>query len=178
MFSMKYYFTILGLSLCLACAQRKSVQVKPTDATTTAIIDSLLNDWHVAAAEGNYEAYFGKMDSQSIFIGTDATENWSKQEFETFSKPYFDKGRAWIFKPFDRNIYIAEAGNIVWFDELLDTWMGTCIGSGVFEQIEGSWKMKHYVLSVKVPNESIKAVVKAKHTQDSLFLSQHPSQKQ
>ena len=60
-------------------------------------IDKVMNNWHLAATEANYNNYFSKMDSLSIFIGTDATENWTKVEFEAFCKPYFDKGKAWDF---------------------------------------------------------------------------------
>lgn len=171
-----YYCLLVAVALLISCEPSN-------EQTTTQSIDeiksdivSLLDKWHVAAAEGDFEAYFGTMDSRSIFIGTDATENWSKQAFADFSKPYFDKGRAWDFKPFNRNIYASESGTVVWFDELLKTWMGTCIGSGVFEKTEGQWRMKHYVLSIKIPNESVQEVIKAKGVQDSLFLNQYEKQ--
>lgn len=111
------------------------------------------------------------MDSISVFIGTDATENWSKKQFEKFSKPYFDQGKAWSFSAIDRNIYVNEAGNFLWFDELLDTWMGTCRGSGVLEKKQGQWKIKHYVLSIEIPNSDVQAVISVKKKSDSIFLS-------
>ena len=120
--------------------------------TTT---DQFLTDWHKAASEADYLNYFGKMDSVSVFIGTDATENWDKTAFAAFSKPYFDKGKAWSFTAIDRNIYANKEGSILWFDELLDTWMGLCRGSGVIEHHNGNLKIKHYVLSVTVPNDDI-----------------------
>ena len=111
------------------------------------------------------------MDSISVFVGTDAGEVWTKKQFKTFSKPYFDKGKAWDFTAIDRNIYIDESGKIVWFDELLNTWMGICRGSGVLKKINNQWKIKHYVLSVTVPNDDIDKVIKAKQRNDSLFIS-------
>jgi hypothetical protein len=33
----------------------------------------------------------------AIFIGTDATENWNKMQFQAFAKPFFDRGKAWSF---------------------------------------------------------------------------------
>ena len=39
-------------------------------------IDTTLDAWHKAASEANFEAYFGLMTQDAIFIGTDATENW------------------------------------------------------------------------------------------------------
>ena len=87
-----------------------------------------------------------------------------------FSKPYFDKGKAWDFETLERNIYVNSSGEFVWFDELLRTWMGTCRGSGVLEKIENSWKIKHYVLSVSIPNEDINRVITIKKKNDSIFL--------
>ncbi|WP_339881255.1 nuclear transport factor 2 family protein [Polaribacter vadi] len=133
-------------------------------------VNTVLNDWHLAASDANFETYFSKMDSISVFIGTDATENWNKEEFKAYSKPYFDKGKAWSFTTLERNIYVNNSGNFVWFDELLNTQMGTCRGSGVLEKKGNSWKIKHYVLSITIPNEDVNAVIKAKKKNDDLFL--------
>lgn len=125
-------------------------------------ITVVLDNWHKAAAEGNFNNYFGAMSDESIFIGTDATENWNKKQFQDFAKPYFDKGAAWNFKPLNRNIYFDASGKVAWFNELLDTWMKICQGSGVMVKEKGVWKIKHYVLSATVPNDNIDEVVKIK----------------
>jgi hypothetical protein len=134
-------------------------------------INSTLTNWHKAASKANFENYFGAMDSVSVFIGTDASENWSKKQFAAFSKPYFDKGKAWTFKTLERNVFISKTGDFIWFDELLDTWMGTCRGSGVLEKKSNGWKIKHYVLSVAIPNNDVQAVISAKKKNDSIFLN-------
>ena len=139
-------------------------------------VNSILTDWHTAASQANFDAYFGKMDSISVFIGTDASENWSKEKFKSFSKPYFDKGKAWDFKTLERNIYVNKSKNFVWFDELLTTWMGTCRGSGVLERKNNTWKIKHYVLSVSVPNDDIEDIIATKKVNDSLFLQKMTQQ--
>ena len=139
-------------------------------------VNSILTDWHTAASQANFDGYFGKMDSISVFIGTDASENWSKEKFKSFSKPYFDKGKAWDFKTLERNIYVNKSKNFVWFDELLTTWMGTCRGSGVLERKNNTWKIKHYVLSVSVPNDDIEDIIATKKVNDSLFLQKMTQQ--
>ena len=135
-------------------------------------ITILLDNWHKAAAAANYEAYFGAMSEESIFIGTDATENWNKQQFQAYAKPHFDKGKAWNFKAIERNIYFSENGKIVWFDELLSTQMKICRGSGVLVQENGQWKIKHYVLSMTVPNDNVDEVVKIKSVIEDKILYQ------
>lgn len=119
-------------------------------------INKFIDDWHLAAAKADANVFFGSMEENSIYIGTDKTERWTKTEFVKFAKPYFDKGKAWDFKPFDRDVHVTNDGKIVWFSELLTTWMGTCRGSGVMISTPGGWKLTQYHLSVTVPNEIIK----------------------
>ena len=69
-------------------------------------ISNLLENWHLSAAEANFESYFDAMSSESVFVGTDAAEVWNIQQFKDFSKPYFDKGNAWSFSAVKRNIYL------------------------------------------------------------------------
>lgn len=135
-------------------------------------IDSILDEWHNAAANADFEAYFSKMTDDGVFIGTDATENWQNEAFRTFSKPYFDKGKAWSFTAVERNIYLNQEKDFAWFDELLDTQMKLCRGSGVLLKTDGEWKIAHYVLSIAVPNENVAELIALKREKDSLLLLQ------
>jgi len=133
-------------------------------------VDIFLNDWHKAASEADFENYFTKMDSISVFIGTDASENWTKKEFMLFSKPYFDEGKAWDFKTLERNIYTNNSLNFIWFDELLDTWMGVCRGSGIIEIKNSKPSIKQYVLSFTVPNDNADKIIQIKRKKDSMMI--------
>jgi ketosteroid isomerase-like protein len=133
-------------------------------------INNTIDRWHIAAAEANFETYFDLLTEDAIFIGTDAAEVWNKNEFMTFSKPYFDQGKAWDFKSIQRNIYLDPTGNMAWFDELLETWMQLCRGSGVLKKENGQWKIAHYVLSITIPNEEIDPVIVLKKERDSLYV--------
>lgn len=135
-----------------------------------AAINQLLNDWHAAAAKADYNGYFDKIADDGIYIGTDATENWDKKAFAAFSKPYFDKGRAWDFKAVERNVYFSKNGKTAWFDELLDTWMKGCRGSGVLEKQGSEWKIKHYVLSMTIPNEVTAEVIPLKAKYEDAYI--------
>lgn len=132
-------------------------------------LNTFLDDWHLAASQANYANYFDKMAENSVFIGTDASEIWSKKQFENYSKPHFDNRKAWDFKALERNIYLNETGNFAWFDENLQTNRGTFRGSGVLEKTENNWKLKHYVLSVPIPNDDMNEVVKITRKNDSIF---------
>lgn len=125
-----------------------------------AAIDGFASAWHRAAAEADAATFFGSMDSLSIYIGTDKTEHWTKAEFLAFAKPYFDKGEAWAFEATERHVFHYPDENIAYWDELLDTWMGPCRGTGIVQrQFDGSWKLLHYTLSVTVDNDKIQEFI-------------------
>lgn len=125
-------------------------------------INTTLDNWHKAAANVNFNDYFSVLTDDAIYIGTDATENWNKTQFEAFAKPYFDKGKAWNFTALERHVYFSKDGKMAWFDELLNTQMKLCRGSGVMIKIKKKWYIKHYVLSMTIPNDTTNEVVKIK----------------
>lgn len=122
----------------------------------TVAIHKFIDDWHLAATKADANAYFDSIADHGIFIGTDATERWNKQQFYTFAKPHFDKGKAWDFKAYGRSVHVSNDGRFVWFSELLTTWMGVCRGSGILEKTPQGWKIQQYHLSVTVPNDLIR----------------------
>ncbi|MFY7665293.1 nuclear transport factor 2 family protein [Flavobacterium sp.] len=132
-------------------------------------VDAVLNQWHEAAATADWKNYEALMGADFHFIGTDATENWDRQAFTAFAKPYFDRGKGWKYTPLERNIYFNKQKNIAWFDELLDSNLGVCRGSGILILTKGKWLFSQYVLSMTVPNDHADAVVKLKQNDDSLF---------
>jgi hypothetical protein len=124
--------------------------------TDTVAIHTFIDNWHLAATQANAKSYFDAIADKGIFIGTDATERWNKTQFYAFSKPYFDKGKAWDFKAYGRTVHVSNDGRFVWFSELLTTWMGVCRGSGVLEKTAQGWKIQQYHLSVTVPNDLVR----------------------
>ncbi len=154
-------FAFLGLLTTIGIAQNTSEKE---------IIDTMLVSWHKAAADADFDAYFGLMTNDAVFIGTDATENWQISEFKSFSKPYFDKGKAWSFTTLERNIYLDTNEDTAWFDEHLKTQMGICRGSGVVKKENGVWKVQHYVLSIAIPNEQVTKVTEMKEEWDRIHM--------
>jgi ketosteroid isomerase-like protein len=155
---------IFGISLLILSCSKNSSDKQ--------IIDQVLNQWHEAAAHAEFETYFGLMADNAVFIGTDATENWTKNEFETYAKPHFDQGKAWQFTCLERTIFISTDGKTAWFDELLDTSYKICRGSGILIKTAKGWKIVHYVLSLTVPNELAKVVVNLKDSTETVLIQQ------
>jgi hypothetical protein len=117
-------------------------------------VSSVLDDWHAAAAAADEGRYFGHFAKEAVFLGTDATERWTVDEFRRYAHPHFAKGKAWSFKPVSRHVSFSGDGNVAWFDEALDTPnLGPSRGSGVLVRESGQWKIAQYNLSVPIPND-------------------------
>jgi len=143
----------LLVALCVACQPKAAPHATATP--SRAVIDTLMNAWHRAAARADAEQFFGAMTENSVYLGTDASERWSKTRFYAFAKPHFDRGKAWNFTPYNREVLFAN-DSLAYFDELLRTWMGVCRGSGVvMQQPDGKWKIAHYNLAVTIHNDLI-----------------------
>ncbi|MFT5926261.1 MAG: ketosteroid isomerase-like protein [Rubritalea sp.] len=159
---MKYFLFIISIVVFYSCATKKTVDIPD--------VEQSIDAWHQAAAQANFENYFDLMTDEGIFIGTDATENWQLAEFKAFSKPYFDTGKAWSFTSLERHVYAQN--EIVYFDELLDTQMGICRGSGVMKMQDGTWKIAHYVLSIAVPNDKVSSLTQMKKEWDQNYMKE------
>lgn len=123
--------------------------------------ESVLDAWHLAAARADAESYFGLMAPGAVFLGTDATERWTKDEFRAYAEPYFKKGKAWTFKAVKRHVAYSRDGNTAWFDEDLDTAnLGPARGSGVLVKEGKTWRIVQYNLSVPIPNPMMRRVKK------------------
>ena len=135
-------------------------------------ISKTLDAWHAAAGDADFNTYFGLMTQDAVFVGTDAGEHWNRQAFMAYAKPHFDKGKAWNFTSVERHIFWDPSTEIAWFDELLDTQMKICRGSGVVKKEDGTWKIAHYVLSIAVPNEHVSELIEIKKAKDDEVLEQ------
>lgn len=129
-------------------------------ARPVAQIDSMLDDWHRAAADADEGRYFAHAAPEFVFLGTDPNERWDLASFRAFAHPYFAKGKAWTFVPRDRHVQLAPGGDVAWFDEKLDSASyGECRGTGVVRRVGGVWKITHYDLTIPIPNDLAKNVV-------------------
>jgi len=155
----KFYYLTLGLYVLIAISCTQSLPDIKSDEKK---IGAALDQWNLDAASANFDAYFNRLEEDSYFIGTDATERWNKTEFKIWAKPFFDHKKTWNFKSIQRNIYFSTDGNLAWFDELLNTQMKICRGSGVMIRKDGDWKIKQYVLSTTIPNQVLNQIIPIK----------------
>jgi hypothetical protein len=122
--------------------------------TPEAQVSAVLDDWHSAAAAADEARYFGHFARDAVFLGTDATERWTVEEFRRYAHPHFAKGKAWSFRSVSRHVSFSADGSVAWFDEMLDTPnLGPSRGSGVLVRESGQWRIAQYNLSVPIPND-------------------------
>ncbi|MEO8771037.1 MAG: nuclear transport factor 2 family protein [Ferruginibacter sp.] len=168
------FILILTTSLHSYCqASKTTVSPKLNTANDQKQIAAMLDSFNRAAARADFNKYFSYYTEDAIFTGTDATERWNKQGLMAYAKPYFDKGHGWDFTSIERHIYFDKTGTLAWFDELLNTQMKICRGSGVVIKQGTVWKVQQYILSTTIPNEKMDSVIKMKAPVEDLIIKKH-----
>ncbi len=142
------------LSSLLAAWAMQTTLVHATDdiAGVTSKVAQFIDEWHDDAAHARLQ-YFDKMAKDGVYIGTDKTERWTRDEFKAWAKRFFERPSAWAFTSFNRHISMSEDRKFIWFDEQLQTQMGICQATGVIHQTARGFEIMHYQLSLTVPNE-------------------------
>jgi len=140
----------LGLAIVLAAAASGTDRRSDEEA-----VDRVLSAFHTAAAEADGELYFSLLADDAVYIGTDASERWTADEFRAFAEPYFSQGRGWTYTATERHVTIAPGGSVAWFDEMLwNETYGVCRGTGVLvEGDDGVWRIAQYHLTFPIPND-------------------------
>ncbi len=117
-------------------------------------ISEVLDSFHQAAAAADGVTYFYLLTDDAIFLGTDASERWTKSEFKRYASPFFSQGKGWLYTAKSRNISLLNTGNTAFFDEILyNKKYGTCRGSGVVVKTTTGWRISQYNLAITIPNE-------------------------
>lgn len=117
-------------------------------------VAATLDSLHALAAQADFDRYFALYAPGAVFLGTDATERWSLEEFKDYTAPIFAEGKGWVYKVVERWITVSADGNTAWFDERLDNAsLGECRGSGVLTRSGDQWLIEQYNLTIPVPND-------------------------
>lgn len=151
-------FALAMLSAPAALAQPSGAArvVAAPDLATVEVTD-VLNRFHRAAARADAKDYFGLFAPDAVFIGTDATERWTIDQFRAYAEPHFSKGKGWLYVPRERHVAFSADGRVAWFDELLDSpGYGASRGTGVLLKTDAGWRLAQYALTFPIPNELAK----------------------
>lgn len=137
--------------LCLGLLIPAIATADDTDA-----VAMVIDDFHDAAALGDKERYLGHMTDDGVFLGTDEWERWPKHpEFVDYVDNRFKDGAGWNYRSVERNIRVADSGDLAWFDEVLfSAQNGRFRGTGVLAKQNGRWKIAHYAMSFLILNEN------------------------
>ena len=124
-------------------------------------IEELLNRFHQAASEADLETYFGCLTADALFVGTDATEVWSVDEFRAYTEPYFSEGRGWTYTATRRQMSTLTPGSWQFYEALENEKYGSLRGSGAVIETPEGWRISQYVLSFAVPNDATPGLLEA-----------------
>ena len=139
-----------------ACA---TVPPPVDEAHRRASAEEVLDDLHRAAAEADEARYFGHFAKEAVFLGTDASERWTVEQFRAYAHPHFQSGTGWTYRPTERHVRLSDDGKTAWFDERLhNEKYGEVRGSGVLVWDE-RWRFAQYNLSFPIPNALAAEVV-------------------
>ena len=124
-----------------------------------AAVNTVLDDWHAAAAEADEARYLGHFAPEARFLGTDAGERWPIEEFRAYVHEHFPQG-GWTYHPHDRVVVLSRDGLIAWFDEeLTNAGYGELRGTGALRRQGGVWRITHYSMTFTIPNAVARDVV-------------------
>jgi hypothetical protein len=163
---MRCHLRIVALVMLLAAGGAACSNSQPappvtlpplSDADFTARVNAFVDAWHDDAAHAR-PAFFDKIASDGIYIGTDKSERWAREVFREWAKPAFARPVAWTFTPLHRNVQFSPDRKFIWFDEQVRSSMGILQASGVVRAAADRFEIVHYQLSIAVPNEVIPQV--------------------
>lgn len=146
---------VWGLILCMVFLSCKNQHADQKKERYIIDLNILMDSWHQAAAVADEDIFFGLLDSNAVYLGTDPGERWLKHEFMDWGLKYFQGDTAWAFVPYNRVWNFSDNFQYAWFDELLETHMGICRGSGVLKMDQNKWKIQQYNLALTLPNDKM-----------------------
>jgi len=151
----------LALTLTAGCAAARRQPAPRVDAVARAQVARALDDFHDAASNADERRYFARFAPEGVFLGTDITERWDVAAFRAYARPHFARGKGWTYRATERHVELSPDGTVAWFDELLaNESYGPCRGTGVLRLIDGAWRVAQYNLTIPIPNELAKDVVR------------------
>ena len=141
----------LAAALALPVLAPGALRGQGAEARVTEVLDAL----HHLASVGDFDAYFDLYTPDAIFMGTDATERWTMDDFKGYARPAFADGSGWTYEPTERHVYLAPGGRAAWFDErLMNANFGETRVTGILVLgDDGRWRITQYNLSIPIPND-------------------------
>lgn len=135
---------------CAPSAPDPADEGPPPDLSAeSAAVDSVLSTLHTLASAGDFDAYFALYTPDAVFMGTDATERWSLDDF----RGYAAASSGWTYQVTERHVFVDPDASTAWFDERLrNENYGETRGTGVLVNTAAGWKIAQYNLTIPIPN--------------------------
>lgn len=133
-------------------------------------VHTFLDSLHNYARKAKFDEYFNLFHEDGQFLGTDGSENWTKNEFKEWSRPFFtgvDCAWDYIPVPARRTVTVTRNPNkgnedadsspptYAIFDEILYCSDLKCHtrGTGTLVFCDGRWQLLLYHITFPIPDE-------------------------
>ncbi len=161
--TIRKFFVFLVAAIVLICMSQSSVTKTSAQsddvAQAKASIDQMLTRFRNAAENADAKEYFGCLDKDGIFLGTDEKERFTLETLKATFEPYFVKGIGWKRDIKQRYIFVGPSNQIGWFEEHAQREnLGAMRTTGVVRKTDDGWKIVQYNVSFPVPNEVVSDV--------------------
>ena len=90
MHSLATTFATAAATMVLAAAPAHAQL--PDAAEFTRQVNAFVDGWHDDAAHTR-PSYFDKIAPQGVYIGTDKSEIWTRDQFKAWARPFWERGR-------------------------------------------------------------------------------------
>ena len=120
-------------------------------------VETVLNNLHLYASQGNSKKYIDLFANNAVFFGTDISERWNKKAFDVYATKRMSTGTGWTYFMKERHIFFSDDGKTAWFDEILISKVyGDFRGTGVLKLVGNKWGIAQYNLLLPIPNHLLK----------------------
>ena len=84
----------LALAVLILTLVLPACQTTQPQSSALSAINNTLDAFHTAASEADEDTYFALLADNAVFLGTDASERWTKPQFQEWAAQYFERDSA------------------------------------------------------------------------------------
>lgn len=148
---------IILIVMAVVAGCSNSADQTESKAQVAAALDAL----HRAESEADLDHFLAAFAGDAIFLGTDASEAWTKADLRRDLGQRFGSDGGWTFEVEDRVIGISDDGDSAWFKEIVHYIEGDyeLRPTGTMVRRGGVWRIVHLHMGIPIPNDLHPALV-------------------
>lgn len=121
------------------------------------VVGVALDALHSSASAADGAAFFERLDPDVVWIGSAASDRWTRTGLQALATPLFEAGEGWTVTARARQVWLAPdpCDCLAWADEELESDVfSTAVGNALMRRGEdGEWRVWRYALTYPIPND-------------------------